>query len=180
MPVPVTAPLASPRIDISFMRPDMVLVPTDLSGVREQNRQVQLTPEQWRIFTRADGRTTLQMASQLLVMSPEQVCQVAGELVALNLLLVVVPGQALPEGGMLAQGMGAFAAQGYAAPTLSAPQGQGGLNYMETESQWGNGGNGATFMVGRGWGMPAQGQPEMPQNYAPQGTFPAFAGDGRY
>src|SRR5260370_16842496 len=75
-------------VDPSFMQPHMVLLPTSLSTLREQNPQLQLTPEQWRLFTRVDGQTTLQMACQALVMLPQQVCQVAGELLALGLVTI--------------------------------------------------------------------------------------------
>ena len=57
--------------------------------------QVQLTPEQWRLFTIADGKTTLQMARQQLVMSRDNVCQVVGELVALSLVSVSFPSSEL-------------------------------------------------------------------------------------
>ncbi|HLJ33754.1 MAG TPA: DUF4388 domain-containing protein, partial [Ktedonobacteraceae bacterium] len=51
-PAWVATPAIPPRIDTSFMRPEMVLIPADLSNVREQNPQFQLTPEQWRLLTR--------------------------------------------------------------------------------------------------------------------------------
>src|SRR5258708_34038984 len=76
------------HVDTSFMQPHMVLLPTNLSTLREQNPQIELTPEQWRLFTRADGQTTLQMACQALVMLPQQVCKVAGELLALGLVTI--------------------------------------------------------------------------------------------
>ncbi|MBA2285905.1 MAG: DUF4388 domain-containing protein [Ktedonobacteraceae bacterium] len=191
MPTPVTAPLAPMRIDTSFMRPEMVLVPTDLSRVREQNMQVPLTPEQWRVFTQADGRTTLQMASQMLVMSPEHVCQVAGELVALGLLVVGLP-QVMPpmqelspvSRDLVAPGGYAMApAQPWAAavPTTGALSAFSPAGYIETKSQWGNGGNGATFILGHGWGMSQPLQPLQPgaslQN--PQPVYAPVVG-GRY
>jgi len=73
------------------MKPEMVLVPTDLSTLRERNPQLQLTPEQWRLFTRANGATSLQMACQALGFSRDQVCQVAGELIALSLVYPALP-----------------------------------------------------------------------------------------
>ena len=95
MPKRLTEPLTPKRIDTAFMQPQMVLNPTDLSGLRDRNLRVQLTPEQWRLFTVADGKTTLQMACQQLVMSRELVCQVAGELVALSLVTVSLPDSGL-------------------------------------------------------------------------------------
>ncbi|MEO6889336.1 MAG: DUF4388 domain-containing protein [Ktedonobacteraceae bacterium] len=200
MPTPITAPLAPMRIDTSFMRPEMVLVPTDLSRVREQNMQVPLTPEQWRVFTQADGRTTLQMASQMLVMSPEQACQVAGELVALGLLVVGLP-QIMPpmqelspvsrdlvaaglNNGYAAPGGYAMApAQPWAAavPTTGALSAFAPAGYIETESQWGNGGNGATFILGHGWGMSQPLQPLQPgaSLQIPQPVYAPVVG-GRY
>ncbi len=95
MPKRLTEPLTSKRINTTFMQPQMVLNPTDLSGLRDRNLRVQLTPEQWRLFTVADGKTTLQMACQQLVMSREQVCQVAVELAALSLVTVCLPDSGL-------------------------------------------------------------------------------------
>ena len=121
-------------------------------------------------------------------MSPEQICQIAGELVLLGLIQLVLPGQVtinamsplrhshVPQGtpgippyngqvGPMASGPRAGHDESPlygSAPTstplppatrmlapsatpLAAPSG------LETESQWGNGGNGATFITGRGW-----------------------------
>jgi Domain of unknown function (DUF4388) len=78
-------------IDTSFMRPEMVLVPADLSAFCEQNPQIALTPEQWQLLARADSQTSLQMVCQLLGWRPETVCRVAGELLVEGLLHVVPP-----------------------------------------------------------------------------------------
>jgi hypothetical protein len=86
--------MMSRHIDTSFMQPDMVLVPADLSALREQNPQIALTPEQWQLLARADSHTSLQMACQLLGWQPEMVCRVAGELLVEGLLHVVPP---MPE-----------------------------------------------------------------------------------
>jgi hypothetical protein len=145
MPERLTKPLTPRRINTAFMQPQMVLNPTDLSVLRDRNLRVQLTPEQWRVFTIADGKTTLQMACQQLVMSRELVCQVAGELVALSLVTV-----SLPDSGLL-HGLKPFP------PDLShIAQAQASGDYfslppIETHSQWGNGGTGATFVLGNGW-----------------------------
>jgi hypothetical protein len=130
----------------------MVLHPTDLSGLRDRNLRVQLTPEQWRLFTVADGQTTLQVACQQLLMSRELVCQVAGELVALSLVTINLPGSGQANGSTPSKLDFTHAAfsTGYIAQT------QGDNDYSSsppigTHSQWGNGGTGATFVLGNGW-----------------------------
>src|SRR2546421_9658841 len=87
----MTAPVPQKRIDTTFMQPQMVLVPTDLSVQREQNPQVSLTPEQWRLFTRADGQTSLKVICQTFAISREQGCQIAGELITLGLVTISLP-----------------------------------------------------------------------------------------
>ncbi len=152
MPNRLTEPLMPNRINTALMQPQMVLIPTDVSGLRDRNLQVQLTPDQWRLFAVADGKTTLQMACQQLVMSRELVCQVAGELVALSLVTISSPvsgsmhdsnsrpldvANAVLSNSFLAQ------SQGYREVFSPLP--------IETHSQWGNGGTGATFVLGNGW-----------------------------
>ena len=152
MPKRLTKPLTPTYIDTAFMQPQMVLNPTDLSGLRDRNLLVQLTPEQWRLFTAADGKTTLQMACQQLVMSREQVCRVAGELVALSLVTVCLPDswQMHDSNPFPTDLANAGLSDNYVAQTQSN-------NYsfpstpIETHSQWGNGGTGATFVLGNGW-----------------------------
>ncbi|MBO0796565.1 MAG: DUF4388 domain-containing protein, partial [Ktedonobacteraceae bacterium] len=80
-PAPATAPA---YVDISYMRPEMVLVPADLSAVRDARAMVQMTPDQWRLLTRVDGQTSLHAACQDLNMPPDMVCRLAGELIALH------------------------------------------------------------------------------------------------
>jgi len=152
MPKRITEPLNPMRINTSFMQPQMVLTPTDLSGLRDRNLRVQLTPDQWRLFTRADGKTSLQMACQLLVMSRELVCQVAGELVALGLVTVSLPDFGLTNDlapfplDLTKVGLSnsyIMQAHGGSDPFSPPP--------IETHSQWGNGGTGATFVLGNGW-----------------------------
>jgi hypothetical protein len=153
MPKRLTEPSTPRRIDTSFMQPQMVLTPTDLSGLRNRNLRVQLTPEQWHLFTRADGKTSLQMACQLLVMSRELLCQVAGELLALGLVTVSLPDSGLTNDltplplDMTNAGLSnsyVVQAHGNGSDFYSLPP-------IETHSQWGNGGNGATFILGNGW-----------------------------
>ncbi len=149
----VTEPLPPKRINTSFMQPQMVLTPTDLSGLRERNPRIQLTPEQWRLFTIADGKTSLQMACQLLVMPRELVCQVAGELMELALVTISMPDSGLSNGqpAVPQDVMNANLRNTYSMHT----NGQGSNHFspapIETFSQWGNGGNGATFVLGGGW-----------------------------
>jgi Domain of unknown function (DUF4388) len=171
-PAWITTPLPPPRIDTSFMRPEMVLIPADLSSVREQNPQFQLTPEQWRLLTRVDGQTSLQMICQALILHAEVVCRVAGELIAQGLLRIITPAMPVPfelspvSRDMITSGLGnGYVSPGAAAaivqpwvalspvtdalpPSFAAPA--PGVPF-ETASQWGNGGNGATFVPGRGW-----------------------------
>jgi len=162
-------PVPPKHIDTSFMQPEMLLMPADLSAFREQNPQVQVMPEQWRLLTCADGQTTLKMAYQMLAMPPEQLCQVAGELMAEHLLHVSLPEQPqmhemapMPyehvnsgglSNGYMVPAYAAVAAMS-SSGSISVPDAQ--LQFsaalpFETESQWGNGGNGATFVPGRGW-----------------------------
>jgi hypothetical protein len=148
-PKRVTEPLPPRRIDTSYMQPQMVLTPTDLSGLRERNPRIQLTPEQWRLFTRADGKTSLQMACQLLVMSRELVCQVAGELIELALVTISMPDSGSSNDPKDVGKAGS-------SNTYAKPMNGNGSSYfspapIETYSQWGNGGNGATFVLGGGW-----------------------------
>ncbi len=152
MPKRVTEPLTPKRINTVFMQPQMVLNPIDLSGLRDRNLCVQLTPEQWRLFTVADGKTTLQMACQQLVMSRELVCQVAGELVALRLVTVSLPVSGLthdstpfPRDLTPAGFSNSYVAQARDGSDFFSPP------PIETHSQWGNGGTGATFVLGNGW-----------------------------
>lgn len=168
-PQRISAPLPPLPVDTSCLRPDTVLLPVDLSSLRGANLQLPLTPERWRLLTRVDGRTTLQQACQELAMSAELLCQVAGELIALGLVQPMTAQQAaiyelspisrelLMAGlgnGYITPGSAAFVPQPWVAitPTTEAlpPVCQPSLP-CETNSQWGNGANGATFVPGRGW-----------------------------
>lgn len=192
-PTWVTEPYMPPHIDTSFMRPEMVLLPADLSAVREQNPLVQLTPDQWRLLTRVDGQTNLQMMSQMLAMSGEQVCRVAGELIAQGLLRIMTPTMQTPielspvsrdmitagfGNGYVMPGAAAAPVQPWAAisPVTDAlPPSYAASNVpFETASQWGNGGNGATFVPGRGWVTGSQPLPPM------QPSGPLYATNGMY
>ncbi|MFL5628603.1 MAG: DUF4388 domain-containing protein [Ktedonobacteraceae bacterium] len=192
-PQRVTVPLPPLRIDTSFMRPEMVLLPVDLSALRQQNPQLPITPEQWRILTRVDGQTTLLTMCRDLSMPSEYVCQLAGELIALGLAHVSMPVQnrAVNElspvsQDMLTAGLGnGYVAPGYAAstaqPWMAVAPTTGTLSHsfsgslpFETKSQWGNGGNGATFVPGRGWvATPQPMQPVQTEGhaYAAQNTL---------
>ncbi len=169
-PQPVAVPLPPKRIDTSFMRPEMVLLPLDLSALRDRNPQVQITPEQWRLLTRVDGRTSLQLICQELAMPANFVCQLAGELIALGLIQVSMPMHQAPmdelspvsrelitaglANGYIAPGYAATPSQPWAAitpTTETLPPYSSSSIPFETKSQWGNGGNGATFVPGQGW-----------------------------
>jgi hypothetical protein len=187
-PQRVTVPRPPMRIDTSFMRPEMVLLPVDLSALREQNPQLPMTPEQWRVLTRVDGQTSLLVMCRDLSMPSEYVCQLAGELIALGLVHVSMPVQAssvnelspvsqdlLTAGlanGYVAPGYAASTAQPWmaVAPTTDAlPHAFNASLPFETKSQWGNGGNGATFVPGRGWVA----TPQPLQPVQPSGPFSA-------
>lgn len=197
-PVAATPPTPPKRIDTSFMRPEMVLMPSDLSAQRDRSIPVYLSAEQWRVLTQVDGQKTLQTACQTLSMMPELLCQVVGELIAEGLIYLVMPGpqpqtyELSPVSRELAaSGLNnGYVAPGYAA--MTPPPWSGGVPApdiqqqfaaqprFETESQWGNGGNGATFIPGRGWiASPQPLQPLQPGGplgsssgiYAPVGGF---------
>ncbi len=198
-PQPVTTPMTPARVNTAYMQPQMVLNPVDLSAFREQNPRIPFTPDQWRLFTRADGQTTLQIAAQELSMSPDQVCQVAGELVALGVITLSLQAygygdvnelspisreyiQAGLSNGMMAPGYAASPAQPWdAAQPSPNPRGRFSLSYpIETHSQWGNGGNGAIFVLGNGWVVaPTNAQPSQPlpvSQYDERGRVYAKAG----
>jgi hypothetical protein len=151
-PERLTGPLAPQQINTGLMQPQMVLHPTDLSGLHDQNLQVQLTPEKWRIFTVADGNTTLQMACQQLIMSRELVCQVAGELVALGLITLHLPDSGLVlDSSLLTPDVANSSLAYYNVPQIQRSRDSFSTPPIETHSQWGNGGTGATFVLGNGW-----------------------------
>ena len=189
-PEPAPAPIMAPvRIDTSFMQPEMILLPFDLSAGREQNPVLSLTPEQWRLLTRVDGQSSLLIACQELGMMPAQVCQVAGELCALGLIELVLP-DALPlhELSPLSRETGSGQmSNGYSAPGFAGsgvlPRAQGVADSMklqasssfETQSQWGNGGNGATFIPGQGWIAVPQPLQPLP-SHGPMGPYSTHSG----
>lgn len=173
-PVPVMNPMPPKRIDTSFLLPEMVLLPTDLSAYRDQNPQIQITPDQWCILTHADGRTPLLSICQELSTNPEIVCPVVGELIAEGLISAALPENITATEPspvareLVASGLGnGYVAPGYASAAASpwsaslpavpaselgaAAYGMPPTGLVATESQWGNGGNGATFVPGRGW-----------------------------
>lgn len=190
-PQPMAMPTTPKYVDTSFMRPEMVLVPVDLSTLREQNPSVQLTPEQWRFLTRVDGRTSLQMACQELGLLPEQICSIAGSLLAEGLIQLSMPTGTLPMNELSPVSQGLITAglsNGYVAPGPAAAPAQpwsAGFSPaeskshftsalpFETQSQWGNGANGAIFVPGQGWVA-------SPQSFQPGSSSGAFNGGGVY
>ncbi len=149
IPLQVTAPVLPGWIDTSFLWPETTLVPVDLSSLRGSNQRVQITPKQWRLLTQIDGRTTLQTACVQLGLRSDVICQLAGQLLALGLVSMTMPGSMSEDASPGSQQMitGALF-NSYVAPvTVVAPA----IVEAETQSQWGNGGNGAKFVPGRGW-----------------------------
>lgn len=169
-------------IDISKMHPEMILVEADVMSLVAQHIDIQITPEQWRVLTCIDGQTSLRKACQELMMTREQICQVAGELMLLGLVRLVPPGQAPTQEmsplthqnaviQLVSGTQPGFMASGSMLalpPQVSTPLPSGILPALptsqiadvaqpflsagfETYSQWGNGGNGATFRPDRGW-----------------------------
>jgi len=160
-PQPVRNPLPPARIDTSFMTPELVLAPVDLSTLRERNPQVQLTPDQWSLFALVDGQLPLQALCQALNAPAEQVCMVAGELMAIGLVMPLNPSTgALSE--LMSPAMAMSPSAQYPAytpqPMMSAP--------IEMQSQWGNGTNGAPFSMGGG-----RRQGQSSSAYAPVGGY---------
>jgi hypothetical protein len=153
----------------------MVLWPADLSGYREADPVFQLTPDQWRVLSYVDGRTQLQVICQLLQWPPEFVCIVAGELIAAGIIHIAKAlDMPLSQAMVSSQNLGMSMMSGLVTPgaaAVTAPpwsttppdfvlpqdmvQPMSPLP-LETESQWGNGGNGAKFVPGRGWITDAQ------------------------
>jgi hypothetical protein len=156
-------PVVPKRIDVSFMRPEMVLVPMDLSAAREYDVQIQITPDQWRLLGLVDGQNTLLAACQELAMQPEMICPLAGELIAAGLINVVHPSQLQSMAQMASEFRPAAketatVSTGSTTPPWSVDMPSPEMLRQhspflpsETQSQWGNGGNGATFVLGHGW-----------------------------
>jgi hypothetical protein len=139
-------------------------------------------------MTCANGRTSLQEACQVLGMPPELVCQVAGELVAVGLLIVSSPSfgpgnvPSSVSNVILREAKDAgYVPSGYAAMATASPAFAFSTSGpVETVSQWGNGGSRATFVLGGGgWVVtsPSLGQPQRsdPLN-VPNGAYAQAVG----
>lgn len=184
-PVPSvsTAELSSNRIpNTPPLRPDMVLVAADFSTSPEQHMQI--TPDQWRLLTRVDGRTSLYDAGNALNMRFEDVCRVALKLIDEHIVQVAFPSmQGIQEMSPTSQNLylsglsNGLATPGYASTTQSPwgdvlpvsemmPQFS---STLETHSQWGNGGNGTTFVPGQGW--VAHSYPLQPNGFGSRGVY---------
>lgn len=132
-------------------------------------------------------------------MSGERICQLAAELVALNVITLLLPtfgavNELSPVSqeyiwaglgnGMMAPGFAAYPAQPWDAvmPATNPSYSQFADQHpIDTHSQWGNGGNGATFVLGNGWvvaSTPAQPSQPIPINgqYAANNRIYAKAG----
>ena len=178
----------------------MVLIPLDLSALRQQGLHLPITPEQWFVLTRVDGRTTLQCACLELGMPADILCQVAGELIALGVIHVSIPLQQVSMNELppvsrdlispatnndsVSNGYVTITPQPWVAITSTTDSFSPSFGVsvpFETMSQWGNGGNGATFVPGRGWvANPQPVQPVQPSGplYATNGVY-APIGSGR-
>jgi hypothetical protein len=164
-PQPVRNPLPPARIDTSFMTPELVLSPVDLSTLRERNPQVQLTPDQWSLFALVDGQTSLQALCQALKAPAEKVCMVAGELIAIGLVMPLNP-----VTGTLTELMSPSVQYPmYAPQSIVAVPNAFAVPPIETQSSWGNSQRGTSFVGNGGW---QQGMPNPPSSaYAPVGGY---------
>lgn len=132
-PVSKLSPLR--QIDTSFMKPEMVLMLNDLSSLRQQNPQFQLTPDQWRLFTLIDGRISLQTACQKLDTTPQWICQVAGELIALGLAYLLPPGDVVQRPAPVAnQPVTTGLTNGHAIPAYAAQSPSGFVPMPTTDA----------------------------------------------
>lgn len=160
-----------PIVDTTFLRPEMVLFPADMETVGQQHAQLPITPEQWRVLTRVNGQTTLGGMCQELFMPVDVVRRAVGELLAMRLVRVNMPQyfSAPPAPTpLVSQPVAGGASAMFCAPPYAAAAVQTALGMnspspaitaplaIETESQWGNGGNGASFVRGQGWVMHSQ------------------------
>lgn len=191
-PQPVKGPATANNVDTSFLRPEMVLLPVDLTLLRGQNPHVAITPEQWRVITRVDGRTNLRDMCLQLMMSVDQMRSIVGQLWSMGLVRFSQPSSPREVSPAAYQpnlpGMtGALPPHGYVAapvqplPMAMPPGTSTASSFAETqpfenESQWGNGGNGATYVPGQGWvTRPLPLQPLQPSGalYSPQPVYAA-------
>ncbi len=185
--VPVTTLPAPPakQVDTSFMRPDMVLVPASL--VEPHDQPVQITPEQWQLLARADGHTTLQDLCTTLHLERTKVLTLAGQLVAEHIIHVLPPQSVAPQEmspasreiensglahGMVTPGQAAAMQTPWGNSQPSSTPGPQFSPTLETQSQWGNGGNGAKFVPGQGWVASMQPlQPLQPNGFGASGIY---------
>jgi len=178
------------KVNIPVMKADMVMIPADFSNSREQ--YVEITPEQWQLLTRVDGKTSLEEVCHVYQLSPEHVLRTASQLIVAMLIEVVPPHMAqaqqsssvlplqppTPEelsptsrelitaglhNGLVAPGSYASFASpwGDVLPDSDIVQLPPSL---ETQSQWGNGGNGASLVLGQGWVAPVERLQSVPSN----------------
>ena len=185
-PEPPASDVVPPQyVDTSFMRPDMLMIPTDLSMARDQNVQFQLTPDHWVLLTRMDGRTSLGAASYELQMQPDLICRLAGQLQALVLIQLSLPGQ-MPyeapsevtpaaQGPVYSEMNSGYMLPGYAAATASPwsatlpssdnlTQLSSSSPSFNAQSPWGNVPNGMANMQSQGWGAAPQAAQPMLTN----------------
>ena len=175
-----SAPAASgssrQRVEIPVMQPEMIMIPVEVSHGDES---VWITPTQWQLLTRVDGQTSLEQVHKEQRLLPEQVCQAAGELIAEGFIQVVSPSMFQEQQDVRAfsiqpptpvelspasrELVAAGLHNGLIAPgshaSVASSWGDGFPNSriaqlspsFETQSQWGNSGNGASFVIGKTW-----------------------------
>jgi hypothetical protein len=169
-PQPVRNPIPPKRIDTSFMTPELVLVPVDLSTLRERNPQVQLTPDQWSLFALMDGQVPLQGLCQALNAPAEQVCMVAGELIAIGLVMPLNPptgafGELMMMSPAMAPNMSPSAQYPVYTPQPAMPTANPFASSVEMQAQRGNSYANQSYP---GW---QQGMSQPSAAYAPVGGY---------
>ncbi len=183
-PEPPMSEVVPPQyVDTTFMRPDMVMMPADLSAARDQYVQFLLTPEHWGLLTRIDGRTSLGAASYELQMAPDVICRLAGQLQALGLIQLSLPGQMSYNGELSPVSQGpaspelksSYILPGYAAAAPSPWSASllasdnmarfpSSSPSFDVQAPWGNVSNGMTNMPSQSWGAAPHASQPMSTN----------------
>ena len=88
-PAPSVSYIPPRSIDVSFMRLEMVVVPSDMSQSREQH--VQITPDEWLLLTQVDGQTSLRDLCNIFRLPDAQIFAIAGTLMEQHVIHVVPP-----------------------------------------------------------------------------------------
>ncbi len=197
---PEPLPYSSPRrINTAFMQPDMIMFPVDVS---RKDEHVWITPTQWQLLTRVDGQTPLGQIHMEQRLPLERVYETAGELIAEGFVQVVSPYAIHEQQDVMATSMqpptpmelspasrelvevglhnGLFAHGSHAsvAPSWGDVFPDSPITQLsrstETQSQWGNPGNGASFVIGQTWNTGPQPFPPL------QASGPLVSGSSFY